>query len=147
MSVSRYVWVFMHFRSTLGHCHFCSFLTLFGRFLVQAVKLLSHIIDMFFCALRGVNGSSYTDFDYFIWDFGTSYQKWHFMPHAKWRQRALKCHPWNRQSTISMAYKFTWICMVNSLFKMHTHSCFCTMHEDKGRKEDVIDVLKKLWLV
>jgi hypothetical protein len=59
---------------------------------VPTVKLLSHIIDIFFLALRGVNGSSYTDFDHFIWDFGTP-KSGIFMPHAKWRQRALKCYP------------------------------------------------------
>jgi hypothetical protein len=55
---------------------------------VPTVKLLSHIIDMSFSALTGVNGSRYTDFDHFIWDFGTI-KSGPFMPHAKGRQRVL----------------------------------------------------------
>jgi hypothetical protein len=63
MSVLRYVewscifgqfWVIAHF-----------------IWLVPTVKLLSHIIDMLISPLRGVNGTSYTDFDHFIWDFRT----------------------------------------------------------------------------
>jgi hypothetical protein len=44
------------------------------------------------------------------------------MPHAKWRQRALKCYPWSWQSPISLTYKFSQI-LYGQFFKICTHSC------------------------
>jgi hypothetical protein len=89
---------------------------------VPRVKLMSHTIDMIFSALRGVNAWPQW---YWFWSFYMgfwNYQKWHFMSHAQWRQRALKCYPWNWQlfhQHISLLG--FWI---SQLFKTHTHSCF-----------------------
>jgi hypothetical protein len=47
ISVLRYVWVVMHFQSTLGHFHFCSFLTLFGGSYIKAS--VSHYRYVHFC--------------------------------------------------------------------------------------------------
>jgi hypothetical protein len=84
-----------------GHAHLVNFgslsFLLISHFvlLVPRVKLMSHTIDMIFSALRGVNAWPQL---YWFWSFYMgfwNYQKWHFMSHAEWRQRALKCYPWN----------------------------------------------------
>jgi hypothetical protein len=62
---------------------------------------------------------------WFIILYGISeLSKWHFcMPHAQLGQRALKCYPWNWQSTISLANKLNQF-LYGQFFKIYTHSCF-----------------------
>jgi hypothetical protein len=137
VSVLRYVWVVMHFRSILGHLS-CLLISHF-IWSVPTVKLLSHIIDMFLSPLRGVNGTSHTDFDHFIRDFRTL-KSGIFMPSAQWRQRALKCYPWNWQSTISLAYQFNQI-LYGQFFKIYTHSCFLCLKTTTTSRDRIVTSL------
>jgi hypothetical protein len=95
---------------------------------------VSHYRYFLFCIER----SEWQQLDWF-WSFYMgfrNYQKWHFMPHAKWRQRVLKCYPWNWQSTISLAYEFTQI-LYGQFFKIHNHSCFLCLETTATTRDKI----------